>query len=193
MFSHVKKIQVNSALILSLKNKLRRNCYGLGGLSTGAAHLPIGLCGNFTDCTLSRLGLCRNAHLSKSRVLMLCATVEAFVTLNFAGRMTSRGQKSCAKWRRVLFEIISLHEARLGCTKISVHKCECSSHKVWRSFFCLYTYMPYELSENHWSYLLQTSDEFPILERIGCCSCQCRSSWASVLWETSRHNRFLLR
>ena len=134
MFSHVKKIQVNSALILSLKNKLRRNCYGLGGLSTGAAHLPIGLCGNFTDCTLPRLGSCRNAHLSKSRVLILCATVEVFVTLNLCRPNDfTRPKLMCAMKKGALRasgeverysqfcrprNYLSLHEARLGCTKI---------------------------------------------------------------------------
>lgn len=104
-----------------------------------------------------------------SFVQKLCATVEAFVTLNVAGQMTSRGQKSCVKWRRASGEVerysqfcrpreyLSLDAARLGSTNNSVCKCDCSNHKVWRSFFCLHTYMPHELSENHWGCLLQTS------------------------------------
>lgn len=160
MFSHVKKIQVNSALILCLKTSYKGIVMDLEAWAQ-VPHIcqldcvAISPIVHFRDWDCAGMLIC-----PKSRVLMLCATVEAFVTLNFAGRMTSWGQKSCANWRRVLFEIISLHEARLGCTKISVHKCECSSHKVWRSFFCVYTYMPYELSENHWSCLLQTSDVF---------------------------------
>lgn len=70
----------------------------------------------------------------KSHVLMLCATVEAFVTLNFAGRMTSQDQKVMCEMKkgalRASGEVdrysqfcrprtyLSLHEARLGCTKI---------------------------------------------------------------------------